>query len=94
MIQTKSEPLSAQTEIEFRKWLQTTHFQTLLKILNSKSTALTIEALNDALEGDDHEPKLAASNEELRQAQRYSHCVKILTVILEQQTPYEIIKPV
>lgn len=90
MIECKLEQIPESQDTELRAWFAKKALQTLVRVANGKVKHYQAQGLAEIVEGKDHELKLEAGMDSLRQAQRYADFVQILQEFSDQQERYEI----
>lgn len=78
-------------DVMLRKLLGSPEFALLLQVIESQVKLNQIQALRDAVRTDST-LKLDIANESLKKAERYQHCIQVLSELAQRQEMFALIQ--
>ncbi len=81
MIKCEFEQIPKETGHALLLWLGKDEYQTLVRIISGRLKKHQADALAAALQSEPHNLKAEAANAEMLKAQRYQHCLEVLTEV-------------
>lgn len=88
MLDCRKEPIPQAQSDALAAFLQRPEFQLLLKVVEARSIELILEASKKAMASSEHPNYTALAEGELKDAQRYQTCLKVLDEVKAQPVHY------